>query len=153
MKKIKREIWLLIIILIIIIALELITNFIANRSIDSILGKLSELKEKLQNVEKNEELTLSLENKNELELEEVDKEIDGIIEDIGGLKNDWFKEEKKLSFFAEHDELEKISYAITILEENAINNEYNNALENLVEAKYWLEHVKEKDSFRLKNIF
>lgn len=153
MKKIKREIWLLIIILIIIIALELITNFIANRSIDSILGKLSELKEKLQNVEKNEELTLSLENKNELELEEVDKEIDGIIEDIGDLKNDWFKEEKKLSFFAEHDELEKISYAITILEENAINNEYNNALENLVEAKYWLEHVKEKDSFRLKNIF
>lgn len=153
MKKIKREIWLLIIILIIIIALELITNFIANRSIDSILGKLSELKEKLQNVEKNEELTLSLENKNELELEEVDKEIDGIIEDIGNLKNDWFKEEKKLSFFAEHDELEKISYAITILEENAINNEYNNALENLVEAKYWLEHVKEKDSFRLKNIF
>ena len=153
MKKIKREIWLLIIILIIIIALELITNFIANRSIDSILGKLSELKENLQNVEKNEELTLSLENKNELELEEVDKEIDGIIEDIGDLKNDWFKEEKKLSFFAEHDELEKISYAITILEENAINNEYNNALENLVEAKYWLEHVKEKDSFRLKNIF
>lgn len=153
MKKIKREIWILIIILIIIIALELITNFIANRSIDSILGKLSELKEKLQNVEKNEELTLSLENKNELELEEVDKEIDGIIEDIGDLKNDWFKEEKKLSFFAEHDELEKISYAITILEENAINNEYNNALENLVEAKYWLEHVKEKDSFRLKNIF
>ena len=153
MKKIKREIWLLIIILIIIIALEIITNFIANRSIDSILGKLSELKEKLQNVEKNEELTLSLENKNELELEEVDKEIDGIIEDIGDLKNDWFKEEKKLSFFAEHDELEKISYAITILEENAINNEYNNALENLVEAKYWLEHVKEKDSFRLKNIF
>lgn len=153
MKKIKREIWLLIIILIIIIALELITNFIANRSIDSILGKLSELKENLQNVEKNEELTLSLENKNELELEEVDKEIDGIVEDIGDLKNDWFKEEKKLSFFAEHDELEKISYAITILEENAINNEYNNALENLVEAKYWLEHVKEKDSFRLKNIF
>ena len=153
MKKIKREIWLLIIILIIIIALELITNFIANRSIDSSLGKLSELKENLQNVEKNEELTLSLENKNELELEEVDKEIDGIIEDIGNLKNDWFKEEKKLSFFAEHDELEKISYAITILEENAINNEYNNALENLVEAKYWLEHVKEKDSFRLKNIF
>lgn len=153
MKKIKREIWLLIIILIIIIALEIITNFIANRSIDSILGKLSELKENLQNVEKNEELTLSLENKNELELEEVDKEIDGIIEDIGNLKNDWFKEEKKLSFFAEHDELEKISYAITILEENAINNEYNNALENLVEAKYWLEHVKEKDSFRLKNIF
>lgn len=153
MKKIKREIWLLIIILIIIIALELITNFIANRSIDSILGKLSELKENLQNVEKNEELTLSLENKNELELEEVDKEIDGIVEDIGNLKNDWFKEEKKLSFFAEHDELEKISYAITILEENAINNEYNNALENLVEAKYWLEHVKEKDSFRLKNIF
>lgn len=153
MKKIKREIWLLIIILIIIIALELITNFIANRSIDGILGKLSELKENLQNVEKNEELTLSLENKNELELEEVDKEIDGIIEDISNLKNDWFKEEKKLSFFAEHDELEKISYAITILEENAINNEYNNALENLVEAKYWLEHVKEKDSFRLKNIF
>lgn len=153
MKKIKREIWLLIVILIIIIALELITNFIANRSIDGILGKLSELKENLQNVEKNEELTLSLENKNELELEEVDKEIDGIIEDISNLKNDWFKEEKKLSFFAEHDELEKISYAITILEENAINNEYNNALENLVEAKYWLEHVKEKDSFRLKNIF
>ena len=26
-------------------------------------------------------------------------------------------------------------------------------LENIVEANYWLEHVKEKDSFKLKNIF
>ena len=75
------------------------------------------------------------------------------MEQKGKLKEKWFKAEKKLSFFAEHDELEKISYAITILEENAKNNEYNDALENIVEANYWLEHVKEKDSFKLKNIF
>ena len=153
MKKIKREIWLLILIIIIIAVLEIITNLISNNSVEQILGNLKEVKTNLENVEKNEEEKLSLANSQKLEIEESSEEINGLMEQIGKLKEEWFKAEKKLSFFAEHDELEKISYAITILEENAKNNEYNDALENIVEANYWLEHVKEKDSLKIKNIF
>lgn len=116
-------------------------------------GDLKEVKIELENVEKSEEEKLSLANSQKLELEEVEEEINGLMDRVGSLKDKWFIEESKLSFFAEHNELEKISYAITVLEENAKNNEYNDALVNIVEANYWLEHIKEKDSFKLKNIF
>lgn len=116
-------------------------------------GDLKEVKIELENVEKSEEEKLSLANSQKLELEEVEEEINGLMDRVGSLKDKWFIEERKLSFFAEHNELEKISYAITVLEENAKNNEYNDALVNIVEANYWLEHIKEKDSFKLKNIF
>lgn len=162
MKRIRSEILILIIILVIIGSLEFITNCVSKKSVDKILGQLDDVMKNLEKVEEedeSEEVRQALEEMNELEsedkknLENVDKEVDGINEKIKKLKDDWFKEEAKLSFFAEHDELEKISYAIVILEENSINHEYDEALDNIVEAKFWLEHVYEKDSFRLKNIF
>ena len=162
MKRVKRDIWFLIIILIIIVVLEIVTNIISNKSVETISKKLDDIKGKIEVVEnedESEEIRQALIEMDELEssdkqnLEKLDKEIENIGNEIKDLKDSWFKEEKKLSFFSEHNELEKVSYPIIVLEENVKNHEYDEALNNIVEAKFWLEHFKEKDSFQLKNIF
>ena len=72
---------------------------------------------------------------------------------IKKLQNNWEKNNKILSLFIEHDELEKVSTKVEVIKENATNGEYENALEDIVEAKYILEHIKDKYNFSLKNIF
>lgn len=78
--------------------------------------------------------------------EELNKEIET-------LKTNWFKAQDKLAFFIEHDELEKVSKCLVVLEENCKNKEFTDALEDGNEFIYWLNHFREKDSLKLKNIF
>ena len=69
------------------------------------------------------------------------------------LNSKWFEYEKSLSFFIEHDEIEKVSGKVKIVKENTKNKEYETALEDVVETKYLLEHIKDKYNFTLKNVF
>lgn len=110
------------------------------------LGKIEE-KINLVNI-KLEEINNLYEN-NKLEKNNEDK----LKEEIENLKTNWFKAQDKLAFFIEHDELEKVSKCLVVLEENCKNNEYTNALEDGKEFIYWLNHFREKDSLKLKNIF
>ncbi len=158
MKRIKHEIYILIGIILIITFLEILTNCISNKSAENILGQMDKIKESLDKIEEkdeSEEVKQALVIMGQLDnnSEEIEDNAKNIKADVKKLKDSWFKEEAKLSYFSEHDELEKITYAIVILEENVNNNEYEESLNNLIEAKFWLEHVKEKDSFKLKNIF
>ena len=82
----------------------------------------------------------------EYKKEEVKKELEK-------LKKDWFEKQDKLSFFIEHDELEKVSESLILMEENFKNEEYTMALQESQEFLYWLNHCKEKDELKLKNIF
>ena len=69
------------------------------------------------------------------------------------LKEKWEESEEKLSYFIEHDELEKISSQIAIMHENSDNKAYKLALEDNIETKFLLEHVKDKLKLKLKNVF
>ena len=69
------------------------------------------------------------------------------------MKKIWSKEEDKLSMFAEHNELEKVTTSLVLLEENIENGQFNEALANGKEFLYKLNHIKEKDNLELKNIF
>ena len=82
-----------------------------------------------------------------------DRDLEGIEKDAKHLNDKWFEFENILSFFIEHDEIEKISAKITIVEENTKNEEYTTALEDIVEAKFLLEHIKAKYNLTWKNIF
>ena len=65
----------------------------------------------------------------------------------------WNESEEKLAYFIEHDELEKISSQIAIMNENTNNKEYKLALEDNIETKFLLEHVKDKLKLKIKNVF
>lgn len=69
------------------------------------------------------------------------------------LNDKWFEYEEKLSFFIEHDEIEKVSTKIAVILENTKNKEYKAALEDVMEMRFLLEHVKDKNKLKLKNIF
>ena len=140
--KLKKEIFLIIGISIFIIFLEIITNLIAEESIKFIEEEIKEI-------------NFSLSKIKDMNFEEQEyKEFKGDIEKkIGKLKENWLKKQDKLSYFSEHDELEKVSRCLITLEENVKNEEYEIALEDGSEFMYWLNHIKEKDKLEFKNIF
>ena len=79
--------------------------------------------------------------------------IDKLDEKLKKLRENWNEEEDKLAMFAEHNELEKVTTAIVLLEEYTKNEQYDDALANGKEFLYRLKHIKEKDDLKLKNIF
>ncbi len=104
-----------------------------------------EIKSVISKIEENNNLyqKKELEKLNE---KEVQKEIEN-------LKKSWLEKQEKLSFFTEHDELEKVTECLIMLEENYRNQEYTIALQNSKEFLYWLKHFEEKDKLKLKNVF
>ncbi len=140
--KLKKEFFLIVFIILFIVSLEIVTNYIFKNSIDVIYKKIENIIVLIEelNIKKDKNIL----TKNEIEV--LGKKIEKL--------NDlWMAERNKLSYFSEHDELEKITKCLVLLEENARNKEYIKSLEDCKEFIYWLEHVKEKDSLKLKNIF
>lgn len=140
--KLKKEVILIIIILISIIILDFVTNYISEKSVKEIMAKLDEISILI-------ETTKYQNNQNELS-SETEKNLE---EKVSNLKNEWNNKQNKLSMFVEHDELEKVTINIVLLEENIKNLEFVNAQEDEAEVKYWLNHFKEKEKLNLKNIF
>lgn len=139
--KFKKEIILLISIIIGIGILEITITYFSQESVNTISNKIDYVKNNLYKI---------AEMKKNNNLNDNTKE--QLIKEVEDLKKYWYEEEKKLSMFAEHDELEKVTKAIVVLEENTKNEEYEIALENASEFKYWLNHFAEKERLNLKNI-
>lgn len=140
--KLKKEVILIIIILISIIILDFVTNYISEKSVKEIMAKLDEISILIETAKYQN-------NQNELS-SETEKNLE---EKVSNLKNEWNNKQNKLSMFVEHDELEKVTINIVLLEENIKNLEFVNAQEDEAEVKYWLNHFKEKEKLNLKNIF
>ena len=69
------------------------------------------------------------------------------------LEERWKEESEQLALFVEHNELEKVSNDIVIIESNFETNETEKVLENIAELKFILEHIEEKNELKWKNIF
>lgn len=65
----------------------------------------------------------------------------------------WDKRYEKLAYFIEHDELEKVETELTGLRGYIEKQEYTEALAELDKSVYILEHINQKNDFKLKNIF
>lgn len=126
--KYKVEIVIILVILIIVSSLELITSSITNNVIDESFNKIENIKKELKK-ENNDE----------------DK--------IYNLLSFWNKEKMKMSLYIEHDELEKVGNIFARLKENAENEEFEEGLENIEEAKFLLDHIREKGRTNVQNIF
>lgn len=125
-----HKVLVIITILLAIIGLEIYINTSTDKLLEDTVKKMEELKEVLKEEKYNESKNKSEE-----------------------LNEKWFEYEDKLAFFIEHDEVEKISTKVAVILENTINEEYKAALEDVMETTYLLEHVKDKNKLKLKNIF
>lgn len=69
------------------------------------------------------------------------------------LEEKWKDKSEQLALFVEHNELEKVSNDIVIIQSNFETNETDKVLENIAELKFMLDHIEEKNQLKLKNIF
>ena len=58
-----------------------------------------------------------------------------------------------MNFYLEHDELEKASKQIAILETQIQTNNITDAKQNISEIKFLLKHIEDKPKIKIFNIF
>ena len=75
------------------------------------------------------------------------------IEKVEKFEKEWKKIENKLSYFIEHDELEKVGVAIVEMKAYVETDLKENAYEKMKEIKFRIDHIKTKQKFELNNLF
>lgn len=78
---------------------------------------------------------------------------DKINSKMNEIEEEWKKRTEILSYYLEHDELEKIETEIVTLKANIQIEEYKQGMEGLENCYFLLEHIKDKESVKLDNIF
>lgn len=125
-----RETVICIIIIISIVCLDLFTQNFTKQSVELITKELSSIKE---------EITLGNREITKEKIDELDK--------------NWKNMHDKLAYYIEHDELEKVDTAIVNMKSYFETEDFSSATAELEESKFILEHIQQKNSFNLQNIF
>lgn len=125
-----KEAVICIVIIIGIVGLEIYTQNFTKESVNEITSIFSKIKE---NIKKQDKEQINNETKN--------------------IRNKWEYVQSKLAFYIEHDELEKVHTAIVTMQSYIETDNYSDAMAELEEGKFVLEHIQEKNSFNLQNIF
>ena len=124
-----KEVIISIIIVISIVGLDFITQNYTKATVAQTSSMLSDLKEKIKKDEEN------------------------ISNNIEEIYQKWEERRKKLAYFIEHDELEKVETKITNIKTFIEVEDLEMAISSIDEAEFILEHIKEKNAFNLENIF
>lgn len=127
-----KEIIICSIVIIIVVGLNILTENYTKESVALMTGNLENLKENMISKEQNEE--------------DINKQIDDIA-------NNWNDRHKKLAYYIEHDELEKVETELVLLKGNIEVKQYEQGIPNLSNCIFILEHIKEKTALQVKNIF
>lgn len=65
----------------------------------------------------------------------------------------WEEIEDKWSIIIMHDELDLIELSLIAMKTGIKEQEYERSIEEVEKSKFLLEHITEKEKFKLKNIF
>lgn len=126
----RKEIIIVLLIIVIIFATDIITqNFTKN--------SISVMNEKLDNIK-----TYVINN-----------DINNLNLEIKDLNEKWTDINNKMSFYIEHDELEKVNSSLVKFKSYIELEEYSEAVPELEECKYILDHIKEKQRLKIINLF
>lgn len=131
----KKEFIICIIIIIVIIVGNIITQRYTIESIEEISKKLEELRN-----------SLNENNINEEELNLIKSKAENV-------KENWKKRYKKLAYFIEHDELEKVDTNFVEMISFIKTKEYAEAVNELDKNIFVLKHIEDKYALKLENIF
>lgn len=129
-KIMRKEIIIVLLIIVIIFATDIITqNFTKN--------SISVMNEKLDNIK-----TYVINN-----------DINNLNLEIKDLNEKWTDINNKMSFYIEHDELEKVNSSLVKFKSYIELEEYSEAVPEIDECKYILDHIKEKQRLKIINLF
>lgn len=128
----KKEIIIVSIIVVLILIGHIATQNYTKNFFDDISMNLEKVEEKIDN--------------DNLEKQDLKNELDDI-------QKKWNKKYDTLAYYIEHDELEKVETQLILINANIKVQDYNKTVEELEKCKFILEHIKDKDSLKLVNIF
>ncbi|MCL2859755.1 MAG: DUF4363 family protein [Oscillospiraceae bacterium] len=122
-----------------IILAILVCNFVLQsyitKSSDSLVEKLSTLSDKITT------------NSKDIK---YNKDINNLINDV---ESEWEKSKKKWEIFVMHSEIDQIEIAFTNIKSSVKIDYSENAAVETEKAKFLLQHIAERDAFKLKNLF
>lgn len=132
----KKELIIVIIIVIAIIIIDTITQNYTRDSFEKINNELEKIKEiinKIDDQEKNSQQELQ--------------------EKIKTMEEDWKIINRKTAFYIEHEELEKANASMIKFKSYIQLEEYTEAIPELENCKYILDHIREKEKMQIINLF
>ena len=119
-----------ILIVVIILGLDIITNRYTANAIDELSQSLDELK-----------LDLNTKSKSEIE------------EKTNNIFSKWREHYDILAYYIEHDELEKVETQLTMLRSDQNEEQYEECKKEIDTTKFILKHIENKEKFTLQSIF
>ncbi len=126
----QKELVICVILVILIIIGDIVTQNYTKNTVNYITGELESLKQSL-----------------------FEKDDDKADKEISKIDNKWKEVHDKLAYYIEHDELEKVESNFTACKSLAKTREYEQSISELEKTVYVLEHITDKYSFNLVNIF
>lgn len=126
-----KEIFICILILSMIFVGNYITQSYTSKSVKEISNKLIEIEDEMKKE--------SIENKK-------------IKDKIGEMSNNLEEKHNKLSYYIEHNEIEKVETEITSLKSYVEVEQYDEAINEIERALFLLNHIKDKYEFNLKTV-
>lgn len=133
-EKMLKEIIICIIIITTIFVGNIISQKYTTESVDEIVDLLDNIKIQIQ--ENNGEIDINI-----------------MKEKINDLNEKWKKRHEKLAYYIEHDELEKVNSSLVRFKSYIEQEDYQEAITELEECKYILEHIKDKQRLQVINLF
>lgn len=153
-----KELVISIIIVVSIFVLDYITQKYTDNVINEAIQDLNTIKLALKERKEEEEGLNEEENETE-EINEGEEEFEGLDEDekILKLESDnyekWLKYHKRLAFYIEHNELEKVETNYVTGKSFIENAKYEDAMSEVEKTIFVLQHINDKYSVNLENIF
>ena len=129
-----KEIIIIIVIIIVIVGLNYYTQTYLEKTSDDLTEKLIDLKKGIEIVKQTNDTE---------KIKEQSEEI----------KEQWDKQENTWSLLIKHEELDLIQISILKVKAGIENNALADSLLEIDQSIFLIGHIKEKDSFQLKNIF
>lgn len=127
-----KEIIVCILVVILIISMDLLSNNYTKKVFFSINDSLGNLRN---------------------EMLKEDKDVNKINDEITKVEQEWNSKLNLLSCYIEHNELEKVARQLTLIKGNIDVGEYNQAIPQLDDCVYVINHIKDKESLLLRNLF
>ena len=128
----KKELTICIIIVAIIVITNIITQNYTKECVNQMNQKLDVLKEASLSESVNEQ---------------------DIIKQINSVEEEWNTFQEKLAFYIEHDELEKVETQIFAMKGFSEIKKYDEVVPELEKCVFILDHIKEKTTLNIKNVF
>ena len=139
----KKELIIVIIIVIAIIILDTITHNYTKNNFAKINEQLEQIKKISKNIAKEEKERESDKNSKQQELQEK----------IKIMEEDWQATNKNTAFYIEHEELEKVNTSMIKFKSYIQLEEYTEAIPELENCKYILDHIRDKEAMQIINLF